>query len=304
MSAQAPARAFAQAYAQPIAPRDARLLELHPVIAGAGFARRPFLVGHRLAGHPLFDLPRLVELASRLPADRVEYNAGDVPLTLAPGETPRTGLSPEETIRRIETCGSWLVLKNVERDPAYARLLDEALGQVAPFSEHVEPGMRAREAFVFVSSPGAVTPYHMDPEHNFLLQVRGKKRVSLFDGGDREVLSEEQLERFYTGAGRNLVWRDELASRARAFDLEPGRGLYFPVTHPHHVKNGDQVSVSFSVTFRTQRADDRERLFKLNRRMRAFGLSPSPVGARPAVDGAKLSLLGVGRRMKNLLRKK
>lgn len=279
-----------------------RPLELHPVIAGAGFARRPFLVGHRLAGHPLFDLPRLVELASRLPADRVEYNAGDVPLTLEPGKTPRTGLSPEETIRRIETCGSWLVLKNVERDPAYARLLDEALDQVAPFSEHVEPGMTAREAFVFVSSPGAVTPYHMDPEHNFLLQVRGRKRVCLFDGDDRSVLSEVELERFYTGGGRNLVWRDELGPKARAFELEPGRGLYFPVTHPHHVKNGDQVSVSFSVTFRTAHADDRERLHKLNRRIRALGITPSPVGARPAVDAAKLGALALGRRLKRLAR--
>ena len=32
-----------------------------------------------------------------------------------------------------------------------------------------------REAFIFISSPNTVTPYHMDPEYNFLLQIRGTK---------------------------------------------------------------------------------------------------------------------------------
>src|SRR5262245_63771662 len=83
------------------------------------FARRPFVVRHRLTDHPLFALPRLIELARMLPEDRVEYNAGDVPVSLDPARTPRTGLSIDETIRRIEECRSWMVFKNVERDPEY-----------------------------------------------------------------------------------------------------------------------------------------------------------------------------------------
>ena len=77
------------------------------------FCRRAFRVRHRLAGHALFELARLVRLATSLPPASVEYNAGDIPMALDPRQTPHTGLSVEETVRRIEECRSWMVLKNV-----------------------------------------------------------------------------------------------------------------------------------------------------------------------------------------------
>jgi hypothetical protein len=145
------------------------------------FARTPFLVPHRLARHTLLTLPCLVELAKRLPASQVEYNAGEVPVGLDPARTPRNGLSPEETIRRIAECRSWLVLKHVEHDPSYRLLLDHCLAGVRGTSARLTAGMREPHAFIFVSSPGAITPYHMDPEENFLLQIRGTKTISVFD---------------------------------------------------------------------------------------------------------------------------
>ena len=65
-----------------------------------------------------------------------------------------------------------------------------------------------REAFIFVSSPGAVTPFHIDPEWNFLLQVRGRKIIHVFPADDRSLVSEEELERFYSGGHRNLAFRE------------------------------------------------------------------------------------------------
>ena len=78
----------------------------------------------------------------------------------------------------------------------------------------------------------------MDPEHNFLLQIRGDKTMSVFDGGDRTLLSEEELERFYGGAHRNMVFKDEYQTKAFQFQLKPGDGLHVPVTFPHHVRCG------------------------------------------------------------------
>src|SRR6185503_6233667 len=161
-----------------------RLLRIDPDAFRAGFNKRPFVIGHELSGHPLFSLTRLVQLARRLPTDRVEHNPGDVPVTLDPERTPHSGLSIEETIRRIEVCRAWMVLKNVEQDPEYRPLLDACLDEIGVHSELLAPGMRIREGFIFISSPGAVTPYHMDPEHNFLLQIRGAKTVHMFDGND------------------------------------------------------------------------------------------------------------------------
>jgi quercetin dioxygenase-like cupin family protein len=235
-----------------------------------GFGRRPFLVRHRLSGHPLFDLPRLVDLAGRLPADHVEWNAGDLPIGQDPARTPANGLSPAETIRRIADHGSWLVLKYVEREPAYRALLDDCLDEVARVSEPLEPGMCLRHGFIFVSSPRAVTPYHIDPEQNFLLQLRGEKRMWVWDANDRVALPERELERFMTGGHRNLPWHEGLRRRARSFTLRPGDGVHVPVTAPHWVENGAEPSVSFSITFRTRATELREKAVKVKAWLRRF----------------------------------
>ena len=174
------------------------------------FPKRPFLIQHTLMDHALFQLPRLMELSRSLPENLVEYNAGNVPVELDPTITPRTGLSVEETIRRIAECKSWLVLKHVERDPHYSALLNICLDEIMPYATRSLPETFQREAFIFISSPGSVTPYHIDHEHNFLLQIRGLKTMHVFDGDDRSILSEEQIEKFYTGAHRNLPFGDEV----------------------------------------------------------------------------------------------
>ena len=253
----------------------------------ARFARAPFLVPHRLSGHELLSLPRLVELSRRLPASRIEYNAGNVPVGLDPALTPRNGLSPEETLRRIEECGSWLVLKAVEHDRAYRELLDQCIEEVRAAGGRLAAGLCRPRAFIFVSSPHAVTPYHMDPEENFLLQIRGTKKMSVFEPSDRSVVSEVEFERFFSGAHRNLVYRDAYQAKARVFGLAPGLALHVPFAAPHWVQNGPEVSVSFSITFNTRVSMRATHAYRVNHRLRSWGLAPAPVGASALRDGLK-----------------
>src|SRR4051812_8518179 len=98
---------------------QASLLETDAIEFRDCFDRRPFLIRHHLTDHPLFALPRLLELARSLPEANVEYNAGQLPVNCDPKLTPRNGLSIEETVRRISECKSWMVLKYVETDPEY-----------------------------------------------------------------------------------------------------------------------------------------------------------------------------------------
>ena len=279
------------------------LLELEPETFRRSFGRQPFLIRHRLAGHELFALPRLVELARRLPAASVEYNAGDVPLTLDPTRTPQTGLSVEETLRRIEECRSWMVLKNVEQDPEYRDLLELCLAEVHAFSDPLVSGMSDKEGFVFVSSPGSVTPYHLDPEQNFLLQIRGRKRMNVFDPADRALLSEEEIERFLAGAHRNLVYRDDYQAKAQVFELVPGLGVHVPVTAPHWVQNGDAVSVSFSITFQTQASMRRSHVHQMNADLRRWGFSPAPAGRSVLRDSMKQLVFRAKTRVSRALRR-
>ena len=270
-----------------LAPPAARLLHMDEAAFRAGFDRRPFLIRHHLSSHPLFASPRLLELARTLPEADIEYNAGDLPVSVAPELTPRTGLTVEETIRRIAECRSWMVLKRVEHDPAYRALLHQCLAEVKELSEPLRPGMHFAQGFIFLSSPGSITPYHMDPEHNFLLQIRGTKRVHQWDPRDRTVLSEQDLERFYGGAHRNMVLGEAQRARATIVDLEPGIGLHFPVTAPHFVQNGPEVSLSFSITFRTPDLERRSVVYAVNGDLRRRGWRPSAFGVHPWRDGLK-----------------
>lgn len=275
-----------------------RLLDLDPAVLQRGLDREPFRIRHRLSGHPLFEAPRLLRLCRELPEHCVEYNAGDVAVGQDPELTPRTGLSAEETIRRIAEQQSWMVLKYVERDPEYRELLHACLGEIQEHSEVVSPGMDRREGFVFLSSPHSVTPFHMDPELNFLLQIAGKKVMRVFDNADRSIVSEAELERFHhEHPHRNLPFRDEFAAHERRFDLAPGDGVHVPVTAPHWVEVADEVSISFSITFRSDRTERRAGIHALNASLRARGLRPRPPGRSPWLDELKYFAYRAGRRL-------
>jgi hypothetical protein len=252
------------------------------------FNRRPFLVRHSLAGHPLFTLPKLVELSRRLPEKNVKYNAGNLAVAENLEAMPSNGLSVEETIRRIEEQCSWMVLKNVHDDPEYRELLMQCLDEVKPYSEPMEPGMCDARAFIFISSPNSVTPFHIDPEINFLLQIRGAKSMSIFDPADRNIVSERDLEQFSLAEDLGVVkFQEEFQKKAFVAALSPGVGVHCPVTAPHWVSNGPNVSISFSITFRSSSTRRRRNVYWINAHLRRLGLSPTPVGVSPWKDAVK-----------------
>ncbi len=271
---------------QNIAP--ARLLSFDVDEFRRNFNRRPFMVRHNLAGHPLFTLPQLIELSRRLPAKSVKYNDGNLSVAENLEAVPSNGLSIEETIRRIEEQCSWMVLKNVQDDPEYRELLMKCLDDVKRYSETLDPGMCDARAFIFISSPNSVTPFHIDPEINFLLQIRGSKSMSIFDPTDREILPEQDLEQFSLAEDLGVVkYKEEFQQRAFVANLSPGVGVHCPVTAPHWVKNNPNVSISFSITFRSPSTHRRRHVYWINAQLRRLGISPAPVGVLPWRDNIK-----------------
>lgn len=267
---------------------QSRLLEIDEESFRANYNRRSFYLAHHLSQHPLFSLPNLVKLANRLPNEFVKYNSGDVGVETGLYKGPQTGLSVEETIWQIEHCHSWLAIKFIEYDPEYRELLDRCLNEVQSFSEPIDPGMSKREGFIFISSPSCLTPYHMDPEINFLLQIRGNKQLHVFDSSDRTVLSEQEIEEFIASdSENNITYKEENRNKSQLFDLTPGKGLHIPITTPHWVQNGDEVSISFSITFQTRASNHRNIVYKANSQLRRLGLSPSPYGHSPLGDSVK-----------------
>lgn len=238
-------------------------------------------LAHDLAGHPLFTREALAQLAERLPTDRIEYNLGDLPLGVRPEDTPVNGLSIGETIKGIDTNGSWMVLKNVERDQLFKKLLDSALSEIASLVETQTGPILHTQAFIFLSSPNSVTPFHMDPEHNILLQIEGEKTMTVFPAGDDILVPAEQSEAFHAGAHRNLQWDECFLTKGEVISLSPGDAILVPVKAPHFVKNGNAVSISFSITWRSVRSVAEGELHSLNARLRRLRLPLVRIGPRP-----------------------
>lgn len=243
---------------------------------------------HSLSENAAFSRESLIDLVQELDPASVEYNAADLPVSQNPDDVPQNGLSAEETVRQIETYRSWLVLKNIERHPRYRDILEDCITEVSDF-----PGMKRRsmfkpEGFIFISSPGAVTPFHMDPEHNILMQISGTKTMRLLTRGKSFVVSPEQHERFHSEGGhRNLPHCRSHDTLSTPHRLAPGDALYVPVKAPHWVKVGEKPSVSLSITWRTRLSDREAHLHKANAFLRARGGAPSIAGTFPARDYVK-----------------
>jgi hypothetical protein len=137
------------------------------------------------------------------------------------------------------------------------------------------------EGFIFVSSPAAVTPFHFDPEYNILCQLRGSKTINVFPADDPQIATPTFHEDYHSGGQRNLGWHDDFESRATSFDLAPGDAVFVPLMAPHWVKNGPEVSISFSITWRSAWSFRQADAHAFNKRLRRVGLQPSPPRAFP-----------------------
>jgi len=249
---------------------------------------RPTHLTHALVGHPLLEIDALARLAERIRPQDLEHNAAtDLPLGISYADTPSNGLSVHDTIARIDECGSWVLLKQVQQDPAYRDLLHDVLGELRPEIEPVTGAILKPVAFVFISSPEAVTPLHFDPEYNILFQIRGTKTMTLFPAEDGEIVTQTFRETYYNGGPRNLPWRDEFAARGREIHIAPGEGIYVPILAPHWVKTHGEVSVSLSLTWRSEWSFHQEDAHRFNSRLRRLGLKPAPPRPFPRGNLAK-----------------
>lgn len=246
----------------------------------AQYPEVPHKLAHRLGQHPLLELDALARLAEALPAPSIEYNKADLPIGVD-GKPDPTGIPIGETIRKIEQTGSWAVLKNVEQIPAYAALLADLLSEIQPQIEARTGRMLKTQAYIFITSPNGVTPYHFDPEHNILLQIRGSKVMTQFPAGDPVYAPDQVHEGYHTGGARELIWREELLAGGTAFPLSPGEALYVPVMAPHFVRNGPLPSVSLSITWRSEWSFAEADARAFNRVLRRIGLEPLRTGRWP-----------------------
>jgi hypothetical protein len=252
------------------------------------YPEMPVRLAHNLRDHDLLTLPALVDLATTLPPEHVEYNRADLPIGVDPADIPQSTLDIGETIRSIEQNGSWMVIKYIEQNDAYRVLMNDLLGELASIVAQKTGVMMGLQGFVFISSPGAVTPFHFDPEHNILMQIRGNKVMTIFPAADDSIAPPHVHEAFHMGEHhRNLIWNDQFAAKGTAIRLDSGAAIHVPVKAPHWVKNGNEVSISLSITWRSAWSYAEADARGFNRILRKSGLAPASPKRFPARNQGK-----------------
>ena len=258
-------------------------------------------IRHNFDQHPLMQLPRLAQLAYELmPSRQCRFIR---PGTTQTSEFFHLPVAPDkrsinDVFDRIEQAGSWVALYNVQTDPAYAAFLDEVMASAQPLIEAEQPGVFRIAGFIFISAPPSVTPFHIDRENNFWLQIRGRKVMTVFNHTDRLVVPAKEVEDFIVdGSLQNVRLNTAVRDRGLDFDVAAGDGVYFPATSPHMTKTstdwvrpGDAVSISVGVVFYTRFTRHQARVHQANRILRKLGMAPTFPGESLWRDSVKAPL--------------
>lgn len=271
---------------------------IRPVDAHTFSGDRIGAIRHGYHHHPLMRIDSLAALAHRLlPLQKCRFAVKPMVVGSVFEHTHR--LPKEATLDsvfdRIEDSGSWIALYNVEVDPLYRVFLEEVIATARPMIEPTQAGVRDVGGFIFISAPPSVTPFHIDRENNFWLQISGRKSMYVWDRTDRVAVDERAVEDFIVhGVLDRVVYRDELLTRTHRFEVGPGDGVYFPSTSPHMttttadwVRPGDALSISIGVVFYTETTRRASGVYQCNLAMRRMGLKTRPPGASRMRDAIK-----------------
>jgi hypothetical protein len=271
----------------------------------ASFDTRPFEFHHSLTtSHPLFNLPAIRRLLD-VPEIRnfIAYDAGNIRVDQRWAETVMLSKPPiEEVFDDIATSDGWIAMRYVHRVPEYRAILDECLAEVRKLSgRDVDEGEKSREAMLFITSPNRVTPYHIDRECNFLMQIMGGKTINIFDRNDKEIVTDRELEIFWSKDNTAALYKPEFQDRAFVFAMRPGTGVHIPVNFPHWVQNRDKVSISLSISY--QYKDwKRKNVYQANYYLRKLGMNPTPPGQSAVLDYTKRVVIEAALRTKRMIK--
>jgi hypothetical protein len=260
------------------------------------FNRLHFEFEHSLAGHPLFEIHRLAELAKFL-EERVvctpSYNLVKQKWSSKPMITQTS--EKIDRITNIASSSSSLMITRCQDDPEYKLLLNQIISELENSTEFpLKQEISWVDAYIFVTSPNAITPYHLDHESNFLMQIQGEKDVNVFDPFNRSIVTDSELEHYYIGDRENVYYKPEFQHTAGVYHLVPGVGVHHPSRAPHWVKNGDRVSVSLSINFCLRSLDREAKIYQINHYQRKiFKIEPIAPGKSGWRDTLKFSLLSL-----------
>jgi hypothetical protein len=259
--------------------------------------KTPFKFSHKLKDHEALSLENLSKVLVNLPTDQVMYSKGLSDLNENFDRAPidqKNNLTIEETIENIRTSDSYIMVRSPEDDPSFKELYKDLIEDVEAVMKDKGVGEQAIEPklFLFIASPNAFTPFHIDRYSTFLFQIRGSKEVAVFDQFDDKVVPASIRESFADYGQVRPTWSEDIDDRGHKFQFIPGEALHIPFIAGHYIKNGpEDVSISMSIIFRTKESQVWLDAMAVNNRLRSQAkMSVGPVGKSPVKDKLKAKL--------------
>jgi hypothetical protein len=262
------------------------------------YNRRCFPFEHDLHENPLFGLDHLAELVCREPQLCRSAYCSCAPVSVK--DPWAEGVPSPETVRdavhEVATNNSLIILRHIERSASIGSVLRELMEQVVTaVGPALRTDIKTARATVLIASPRRITSYHIDSNTNFLYQILGDKRLSVFDPGDRTLITPEELEGYYGGNVSAARYKPERQADAQVFDLHAGSAVHIPSHAPHWAQNLDSVSVALSINFDLNSIERAGRIHRLNGRLRRLGMIPQAPGDSAWRDEIKLGMSALNR---------
>jgi hypothetical protein len=256
-----------------------------PVEEAARFAalypRRPGKLAHGLSGHPLLTIEALADASERMKPANVKCAGADNRQGAQYVFADPAGVPIGEAVRTIAQSRRYVLLSFLEQLPEYDALMRETIARIEPAIRAGTGAPRRLRAFLFISAPGTLSPFHFDAEYNILLQIAGRKVFSLY----RPVepwLTGAANERYHLSGDNVLAWEESFADQGEMNSLGPGEALYVPCRWPHWVEVGEEPSISLSFTWCSRASNEQDDAYRLNAWLRRFGIEPPPPRPLPA----------------------
>ena len=263
------------------------------------FGKKPFLFSHYLDSNELFttsSVEKLADIWSR-DSDKKGFFYLDRKFREWGSEDHKASLV--EAFRHSDLSRMRMKLSFIHTQPGYSQILETMTGELSQLTgvdlpKKYKPPMET----LFLSSPNEFTPYHIDSEDSFLLQIQGTKAIYIFDGSDSEILNVRDIEKYW--AQNQIDLRDEMRSRATRFEMEPGTGVHIPMHFPHMVESGPLSSMSLSIGYESVGFD--RNLYRVNHQLRKLGLNPAPPGKHKVIDDTKMAVFAGARTLSRTLK--
>jgi uncharacterized glyoxalase superfamily protein PhnB len=257
-----------------------------------------FIFHHNLAANPLFTLPALTDLAEQLlkleGPSAIRWKNSEAAVDDKWGQKPPSEqiASVTEAIANLNASGSWVVLYRVQQVSEYAAVLNQALDEIETMTGRpLHSELTWKDSYIFMASPNATTPYHIDHECACLMQIHGDRVAHLWDQKDRSVLSELEIEEYYMGDIGSANYSNKKLDKATVYKMNAGTGVHHPSLAPHAYQNGPDYSVACGIHLCKKDIDRKARIYQANALLRRLGVKPAAPGF--GSDQLKMNAIGM-----------